>query len=80
MHLNEADFRKVYVELSEEGKCDPPGGAEYYRVWEEYLKCDPMGFGTPDARAFITQHANARRPSAEEVIHPSLFPNTPAKE
>lgn len=49
-----AAFRHTWSELAEQGKCDGPDGAEFRRVYEEY-----MAAGFPvDVKAFIIEAAN----------------------
>lgn len=49
------EFWKTYEALAEQGACDSPGGQEYQRALEEWLKA-----GTPEPIAtFIRARANA---------------------
>lgn len=47
------EFWTAYERLSEEGKCDSPGGAEYRRVLYEWVEDQPK-----DTEKFIVQRAN----------------------
>lgn len=48
------EFWMTYERLSEEGKCYPPGGAEYRRVLQEWIEARP-----DDMEEFIEQSAGA---------------------
>ena len=47
-------FWNAYERLSEEGKCDSPGGAEYRRVLMEWIEASP-----DNMEEFIVRRANA---------------------
>jgi hypothetical protein len=48
------EFWNAYERLSEEGKCDSPGGGEYRRVLTEWIEDSP-----DDLDEFISRRANA---------------------
>lgn len=47
-------FIYVYKLLADQGKADEPGGAEFRRVFVEWMEA-----GKPDGENFITERANA---------------------
>lgn len=52
-------FWRLYTELSEEGLCDLPGSAEYFRVYEAWCEAGrPPWIGN-----FIFTHANDPAPN-----------------
>ena len=48
-----ADFRRAWIKLAEQSKCDGPDGGEYTRVFAEWLESD-----CPDPEPFIEWRAN----------------------
>lgn len=53
--MKQDEFYDAYDRLSEEGKCDSPGGMEYTRVRDEWVRA-----GRPaDIESFIIRRANA---------------------